>query len=159
LRPEAIRRLTDAQLQTLHVNCLAKLGDGRLGNRAETMLAVIHDEFRLRHLKATNESFVPMLACVGYNVRYGDLTETARRNLLDLIIRSTLPQINSPDYMQEWAEPGSMERCRNLWRTIKLYRDRYGGKDSTELAVERWEDDLAYVESIAERLKKNLSSK
>lgn len=87
-----------------------------------------------------------MLAYVGYNVRYHELSDSARRNLLDLVLRASLPPVNSPDYMQRWGAPGSPQRHRQLRDTIALYLKRYGGKETTELAAARWEDDLAYLD-------------
>lgn len=124
MTPAKIRQLNEEQLQNLHRNCVLNLDHPQRSEQAEEMLQELHQEF-IRRLSETRDSrFLPMLGCVGYNVRWKELETPERQRLLEWILASELPQINDPKFMESWGAPNS-ERYRSVYDTLKRY-ERYG---------------------------------
>ncbi len=144
MTPGQLRRCDEERLRTLHRNCLLNLDHPERGGEAEALLEDIHREFARRADKGP-DSFLPMLACVGYNVRWGKLEGAERRRLLDWILASDLPRINDAAFMARWGEPGSPERRRCLYETILGYRRQYGVRPGMAVADARWRADLAWL--------------
>lgn len=155
MKPEQIHALDEEQLRNLHLNCLLSLDHPKRSADAHRLTAVIHDEFGRRSVVASGSGFVPMLRCIGYNVRWKDLEAKQRRFLLDWAYRAELPRINGDAYMDSWGTPGSRQRLRCLYGTIARYLRRYGHDNVLqEVAVARWKADLAYIKEKADEEKR-----
>jgi hypothetical protein len=148
MRPGHMKLLSLEDLQRLHVNCLDVLMRPQDPRRsaAERLLPQIHLEFGDRSREP--DGFTPMLRTMGYHVRNMGLTELHRRFVLKRLVFADLPSLNDAEYMRPWAEPGTVERCRTLRREIRKYLTRYGNRPYMRDAVERWREDILYVEEL-----------
>lgn len=145
MTPAKIRQLNEEQLQNLHRNCVLNLDHPQRGEQAEEMLQELNQEF-IRRLSETRDGrFLPMLGCVGYNVRWKELETPERQRLLEWILTSELPQINDPKFMESWGAPNSKERYRSVYDTLKRYRERYGQGETMAVAIFRWNADIKFV--------------
>jgi hypothetical protein len=145
MNPETIRRLDIEKLRVLHRNCLLNLLNPVRSDQARELINLLHHEFVRRATQESGGQFVPMLSCVGYNVRWKDLETRERRSLIDWVLHSELPQINNAQFMSKWGSPGSKRRFRCLYDTIQGYCDRYGQEPLMEVASARWKSDLDYI--------------
>lgn len=145
-----LARLDVEKLSVLLCNAVLRLDDPALGTRAEDTLRAVQAELSRREI-AKQGLHVPVLRCVGYNVRWHGWSPDARRRLLDWIIANDLPDVQDERAKAECGEPGSTERMRWLYRTIRLYRRRYGNGPNMEVARLRWPADLDYVAAVAKR--------
>ena len=141
---------TGDDLMRIYVNALRLQEDARYGTRAQQAQIFVRDEFLRRESEDLSSEFLPMLRCLGYHVRYNGFTETARIQLLRNIVGMKLPHINGAEYMAEWGEPATAKRVRALYKSIRTYLHRYGSKTELELARERWESDLSFLEGLIE---------
>lgn len=145
--PRDLARLTEDQLRAFHRNCLLNLDCPDRGDEAAALLPGIHAEYARRAQAAAPEDFLPMLDCVGYNVRWHGLGIVERHRLLDWLLVGDLPRINDAPYMASWGEPGSPARWQCLRENIRIYRHRYGNGPGMENAAARWDADLAYLDA------------
>lgn len=136
------------QLATMLGNIVQKLDDPNWGGDAEERMRAVQAELARREL-GRNASFVPMLACCGYNVRWRDWTAAQRRRLLLWMFDGELPTINDAWYMADWGEPGSLKRLRRLYRTIRDYDRKFGDQPNADVASARWQSDLQFLVQIA----------
>ena len=113
------------KLSAILQNAIRNLDQPARSVRASELLAEVQDEL-VRRESTRADGFVPMLACVGYNVRWQGWTASERRKLLEWIIDAELPCVNNQAFMAEWGEPASLDRLRCLYRTVKRYLIRYG---------------------------------
>lgn len=153
MAPDKLRRLDDDGLRTLHRNCMLNLDHPARGADAAALLDDLHAEFTRRTMAASSGEFLPMLACVGYNVRGQGLDTKERRALLDWILKADLPRINDARFMASWGAPESKQRHDCLHDTILTYRRRYGSGPFMEIPAARWDADLAYVRERAKTLR------
>lgn len=89
-----------------------------------------------------------MLSYLGYRVGVTQgLTESARRQILDVLFSAALPPINGPIYMREWDKPHSPMRLRKLAETLaSLTRNAKRKKGANmDSAIADWERDLQYL--------------
>lgn len=88
-----------------------------------------------------------LLSYVGYRVGHEGECLMTRQQTLDCVFHNRLPRVDSSEYMQEWAEPGSPERLQKLAETIAaLTRNAKRRRDvSLAQAIADWEADLKYL--------------
>lgn len=87
-----------------------------------------------------------LLAHLDYRVGANGLGTKERRQLLDNVFSCRLPPVDSPEYMNEWASPGSAGRLKKLADTIAgLVTLNKRKERPSELAIADWEEDLEYL--------------
>lgn len=139
--------LSTEKLSVLFHNVILGLDKPGYAARSEVLINEVQDEFGARVI-AKGPGFLPMFACVGYNVQWQGWSDKHRRRLLEWMIDNDLPEIYDADRTAVWGAPGSVERLREIVRTISHYIKRYGSGAFMETAKSRWKNDLAFVESV-----------
>jgi hypothetical protein len=89
-----------------------------------------------------------LLDYVGYNVGVTNgKPEVIRHKLLDCVFHNELPNVNNPEYMEEWAEPESPRRLQKLAETIAALTRNAKRKIEYDysVAIREWEEDLDYL--------------
>lgn len=93
---------------------------------------------------------VGMLKFLGYSVGVSGETKTTRQRILrDLFYKVDLPKVENQAYVDEWGAPESGSRLRKMAQSIAAFcrgarrRDEY----AMSLAIEEWEEDLAWLKT------------
>lgn len=175
-RPSASRRKTWAEMdnKVLVANwqrSIAILADPNKTaehERAESVLEAIGEEWAKRGERARSRLFewpttdAPrgnasllgligpeqgMLGHIGFRVGiYGIRNHEERRVFLDWVLQTPLPPMISAEYMDSWAEPGSVQRLQKLAYSLAAFtRNAKRNPKGSELAIEHWERDLRYL--------------
>jgi len=147
--------LTGNKLHTFHANCILGLDHPARGKQAAVLIEQLNGEFTRRATEKSVGGFVPLLGCVGYNVRWHGFEKAERRRVIDWILTSDLPQINDPTFMASWGRPETRTRFKCLYRTIALYIRKFGSGQFAEVAAARWRTDLSYIAEKAEEIKRH----
>lgn len=88
------------------------------------------------------------LCALGYHTgKTSELTQPARRTLLDYAFTNILPPVNGSAYMEAWGEPASAGRLQRMANHIAtLARSGKGRTDGRlAVAIAEWSEDLAYL--------------
>jgi hypothetical protein len=89
---------------------------------------------------------VGLLRFVGYTVGENGVSRFQRRKILDAVFQSELPNINSPEYMQEWGLAGTSTRLQKTAVTIAAFvRNAKRRINNMSEAIFEWESDLDYL--------------
>ena len=87
-----------------------------------------------------------LLRYLGYRVGKAGLNSDERHNLLDAVYMHQLPQLNSQEYMIEWAEPCTSSRLQKMANSIASFARNEKRKNKTsDEAISNWEYDLKYL--------------
>ncbi|WP_310476758.1 hypothetical protein [Sandarakinorhabdus sp.] len=131
--------MTDEQLVRLVVNCsraIAKDWCTPAGELIERAMAELD-----RRSIGSNES--PVLRRVGYRVGAAGLRWLDRKALIDLILNHEVPVLKH--WSGDWGQPATRQRYVMLYKTLKLYAGRFGGKPEMAHALANWLHDADYV--------------
>lgn len=89
---------------------------------------------------------VGLLKHMGYHVGINAPFWWEREEILRIIFTSSIPNVISRDYMEQWGTPGSSERLLKLANSIASFaRIAKRKSDSPLRAVEDWERDLDWL--------------
>ena len=89
---------------------------------------------------------VGLLKYMGYQVGENGVSSKKRRNILEKIYTSQIPNLFHHDYMKEWGEPLSVTRMKKLSNTIaSLARNNKRKQHPPLQAIREWEDDLDWL--------------
>ena len=90
---------------------------------------------------------IGLLKYMGYTVGANGESSTTRREILAEVFNlSTLPNLESPEKMQQWGSPKSGGRLRKMANTLASLTQRSKrNSNDTEEAIADWEDDLAWL--------------
>jgi hypothetical protein len=91
---------------------------------------------------------IGMLSVLGYRVGTTEgLPEIQRHFVLDQAFCISLPPLNGPAYMTEWAAPVTASRLKKLAETLAALTRNAKRRRSRDLQVacEEWEADLAFL--------------
>lgn len=88
-----------------------------------------------------------LLRYMDYKVGVNGYIERDRREILESIYKETLPKVNSPAYMAEWAKPSSSQRLQKMADSIASFvrnakRQSY---NDMSMAIDEWEVDLGWL--------------
>lgn len=88
-----------------------------------------------------------LLAFLGDRVGQSGVEESSRRDILDYVYISKLPNVNSPDYMAEWSSASSWPRLRKMAESIAAFTRNAKRKNTPELktSIDEWQSDLDYL--------------
>jgi len=87
-----------------------------------------------------------LLGYLGYRVGVTGLNPEERCGLLDTVYSHLLPQLNSIEYMNEWADPRTAQRLRKMAHSIAAFVcNAKRRRDPPQQAISDWEDDLQYL--------------
>ena len=118
----------------------------------ETVVSLIKQEWMNRRLEEEDgpSSGVPaegMMSTMGYRV--GDtqgIKQEYRIMIIIDVLEGPLPFVESPSYMREWGEDGSLDRYNKLKRFLNgeinspLQKNHYR-------AISEWKEDLKWLEN------------
>jgi hypothetical protein len=92
---------------------------------------------------------IGLLKYMGYTVGANGESSTTRREILAEVFKlTTLPNLESPEKMQQWGSPKSGGRLRKMAHTIASLTQRSKrNSNDTEEAIGDWEDDLAWLKT------------
>ena len=119
----------------------------------ETVLSLIKQEWMRRLEEDGLSSGAPaegMMSTMGYRV--GDtqgIKQEYRIMIMIEILKGPLPFVESPSYMREWGNDGSLDRYNKLKRFLNgeinspLQRNNYR-------AIAEWKEDLKWLEENGE---------
>jgi len=119
----------------------------------ETVISLIKQEWMRRLEEGGLSSGAPaegIMSTMGYRV--GDtqgIKQEYRTMIMIEILKGPLPFVESPDYMREWGEDGSLDRYNKLKRFLNgeinspLQRNNYR-------AISEWKEDLKWLEKNGE---------
>ena len=119
----------------------------------ETVLSLIKQEWMRRLEEDGLSSGAPaegMMSTMGYRV--GDtqgIKQEYRIMIMIEILKGPLPFVESPSYMREWGNDGSLDRYNKLKRFLNgeinspLQRNNYR-------AIAEWKEDLKWLEDNGE---------
>ena len=119
----------------------------------ETVVSLIKQEWMRRLEEDGLSSGAPaegMMSTMGYRV--GDtqgIKQEYRTMIMIEILKGPLPFVESPSYMREWGEDGSLDRYNKLKRFLNgeinspLQRNNYR-------AISEWKEDLKWLEKNGE---------
>ena len=89
-----------------------------------------------------------VLYVVGYSVRAGGPSLTARRAILAGVVTGALPRCHGPDYMAKWGGPNTLQRLLQTANNIATYCRLAKLKDADQsVAIAKWEADLAWLKA------------
>lgn len=91
-----------------------------------------------------------LLRYMGYRVGASGVSREKRQRILEHIFKdSTLPRVESPEYMAQWGEAESESRLQKMAETIASLTRNMKRKSTgrSEQAIRDWEDDLAWSKS------------
>jgi hypothetical protein len=88
-----------------------------------------------------------MLRYLGYRVGISGVDDDERRLILEELFRNYLPPAFPPEYLDEWASPGTPARLQKLAETIAAFtrNARRRRNSNMDTAVSHWERDLQYL--------------
>lgn len=87
-----------------------------------------------------------LLSYLGYRVGVNGLNPEERCGLLDTVYTHRLPQLNSVEYMNDWATPRTAQRLRKMADSIAAFaRNAKRQQNAYEQAIADWDDDLHYL--------------
>jgi len=88
-----------------------------------------------------------LLSFIGYRVGRNGTPQNIRHQLLDCVFHNELPNVDSPEYMEEWDEPRTANRLKKLAESMAAFTRNAKRKMNSDysIAVEEWEDDLEYL--------------
>jgi hypothetical protein len=88
-----------------------------------------------------------LLKFMGYAVGQNGCYRTRRREILDYVFHGALPQVQSALHMKQWGANGSSVRLQKMANCIASFARiaKRRKNASMELAIEEWEEDLAYL--------------
>ncbi|WP_298814636.1 hypothetical protein [uncultured Sphingomonas sp.] len=89
-----------------------------------------------------------MLAFLGYRVgSTNGVAAQTRRQVLDAVFAQTLPPVNDPAYVRDWANPATGPRLRRLAEEIARFARNAKRKRTPVMdqAIADWEEDLRYL--------------
>lgn len=89
-----------------------------------------------------------LLSFVGYRVgKTNGLEEAKRHQILRCVLFNVLPNVDSPEYMQEWGVPQSSARLKKMAESIASFTRNAKRKDRNRMsyAISDWEDDLSFL--------------
>lgn len=119
----------------------------------ETVVSLIKQEWMRRLEEDGLSSGAPaegMMSTMGYRV--GDtqgIKQEYRTMIMIEILKGPLPFVESPSYMREWGEDGSLDRYNKLKRFLNgeinspLQKNNYR-------AISEWKEDLKWLEKNGE---------
>ena len=119
----------------------------------ETVVSLIKQEWMRRLEEDGLSSGAPaegMMSTMGYRV--GDtqgIKQEYRTMIMIEILKGPLPFVESPSYMREWGEDGSVDRYNKLKRFLNgeinspLQKNNYR-------AISEWKEDLKWLENNGE---------
>jgi hypothetical protein len=119
----------------------------------ETVISLIKQEWMRRLEEGGLSSGAPaegIMSTMGYRV--GDtqgIKQDYRIMIMIEILKGPLPFVESPGYMREWGEDGSLDRYNKLKRFLNgeinspLQRNNYR-------AISEWKEDLKWLEKNGE---------
>jgi hypothetical protein len=85
-----------------------------------------------------------ILGHLGYRVGKEGLSTAERRTILTEVFNSTLPNINSREYMQGWGQPKSKERLKKMADSMASFCQSQKRR-SNHLAASHYEEDLKWL--------------
>ncbi len=87
-----------------------------------------------------------LLSVMGYHVGGSGIGVYSRHEILDSIMLKHVPNVQSPEYMQEWGEPKTGTRLKKLANTIASFvRNAKRRTNPPEEAIDDWKNDLAWL--------------
>ena len=91
-----------------------------------------------------------LLKHLTYQVGGAGLPTEARRTILDRVLKSKLPMINSVAYIEEWGQPNSSRRLKKLAESLAAFCRNAKRNDPIRRAasISDWENDLAYLKIV-----------
>jgi hypothetical protein len=89
-----------------------------------------------------------VLIAVGYSVRSGGPSQSARRAILASVIEGPLPLCHDPEYMARWGAVGSLQRLLQTATNIAAYCRIAKLREANLVeAIAKWEADLAWLKA------------
>jgi hypothetical protein len=86
------------------------------------------------------------LKLLGYTVGVNGQIQWERQKTLRAAFTGSLPRANSADYMAKWGRPQSGERLEQIAIEIAAFvRSRKRQRNPPIVAIEHWEEDLAWL--------------
>lgn len=122
-----------------------------------TIIRAIEDEWERRYqlsLKENIEKFSAnqeprpeygMLRTIGYRVGKHGLEQIERREILDYLVESNLPNVASPNYIEEWGKEKSAKRIQKLVNVLGGIVAKNNEIPTMEYACSDWESDKNYI--------------
>jgi hypothetical protein len=88
-----------------------------------------------------------LLSFVGYQVGRNGLSPETRLQTLDCVFHNKLPNVESPEYMDEWSSPRTPGRLQKMAESIAAFTRNAKRRTSHDLsqAIDDWESDLRYL--------------
>ena len=87
-----------------------------------------------------------LLSYVGYRVGKTGESESIRRRILDCVFNNKLPNVDSFDYMKEWADPKTSQRLEKMAHSLAAFvRNAKRRTDDLSEAVGDWDADLRHL--------------
>ena len=112
-----------------------------------SMIKAIRHEWGIRKGQEDAEYIKPrngLLSAMGYKVGLEGVKAEVRRRILKDVISGPLPLVDSPGYMEEWGEDGSLKRTSKLKNCLIGFSS---GKqhETHHQAIKDWQDDLEWL--------------
>jgi len=87
-----------------------------------------------------------LLRFMGYTVGDNGINQFRRQKILNTIFEGLLPNVNSPEYMEEWGIPQTAKRLKKLANSIAAFvRNSKRSSIDMSKAISEWENDLEYL--------------
>ena len=84
---------------------------------------------------------------MGYKVGANGLSRGKRREILEDAYKGDVPNVFSPEYMEDWGSPDSSKRLHKMARSIASHARNAKKKNTGSMytAILDWEGDLAWL--------------
>lgn len=88
-----------------------------------------------------------LLKFMGYTVGQNGAYRNQRRQVLDYVYNERVPMVQSQEYMDEWGRPKTAQRLQKMANSLATFARNAKRRHNYDmrLAVNEWEEDLAYL--------------
>jgi hypothetical protein len=145
----------DNEIFLQYKNCIIAISQNKPNKKdAEILIQAIKKEWSRRKLLYDQNKYKPttpkdgMMGAFGYHVGNSGEPLKIRRIIIDDIMITDLPLIQSPAYTAEWGEPKSQKRFNKMkyfFQQMIFQNNKRNRDNAFDKAITEWEDDLNYL--------------